>query len=100
MDAAAAQTYWRAAAACQSCDPDLFFPVSVAGPAASQAATAKAVCARCPVRSQCLDFALSSRQSYGIWGGLTELERLQLLADGLWPSAHQLRLTAGRTPRP
>jgi len=95
----AAETYWRAAAACRSRDPDLFFPVSVAGPAASQAATAKAVCARCPVRSQCLDFALSSRQSYGIWGGLTELERLQLLADGRWPPAHQLRLAAGRTPR-
>ena len=77
----AAETYWRAAAACRYCDPDLFFPVSAAGPAANQAATAKAVCGQCPVRSQCLDFALSSRQAYGIWGGLTEQERSRLLAD-------------------
>ena len=74
-------TYWWAAAACRLSDPELFFPVSSAGPAVKQAERAKEVCGRCLVRRQCLDFALSSRQAYGIWGGLTEQERSRLLAD-------------------
>jgi len=39
---------WRSAAACQSCDPDLFFPLSSSGPAVEQIARAKEICARCP----------------------------------------------------
>jgi WhiB family redox-sensing transcriptional regulator len=70
--------YWWADAACRSHDPDLFFPVSAAGPAVRQAAQAKEICAGCGVSRQCLDFALSSRQPYGIWGGLTEQERYEL----------------------
>jgi len=67
--------YWRSAAACLSADPELFFPVSNAGEALEQAAEAKAICADCPVRSECLAFALRTRQSYGIWGGVAEEER-------------------------
>ena len=66
---------WRSAAACQSCDPELFFPVSSSGPAVEQIARAKEICERCPVRRQCLAFALRTRQIYGLWGGLTEQER-------------------------
>jgi WhiB family redox-sensing transcriptional regulator len=66
---------WRAAAACQDTDPDLFFPVSGAGQSLEQAEQAKAVCAGCPVRRSCLSFALSTGQTHGIWGGLTEEER-------------------------
>jgi WhiB family transcriptional regulator, redox-sensing transcriptional regulator len=66
---------WRAAAACQDTDPDLFFPVSGAGRSLEQAEQAKAVCAGCPVRRSCLAFALSTGQAHGIWGGLTEEER-------------------------
>jgi len=40
---------------------------------------AKAICAECSVRKPCLDFALTVREPYGIWGGLTELERRALL---------------------
>ena len=78
-------TYWWAAAACRLSDPELFFPVSSAGPAGKQAERAKEVCGRCLVRRQCLEFALSSRQAHGIWGGLTEQERSRLLA-GLHPA--------------
>jgi WhiB family redox-sensing transcriptional regulator len=40
---------------------------------------AKAVCARCPVREECLDYALRVREPLGIWGGLTDTERRALL---------------------
>jgi WhiB family redox-sensing transcriptional regulator len=69
---------WRLLAACQSTDPDLFFPVSSTGRSLEQADEAKAVCARCLVRRQCLSFALQTRQAYGIWGGLTEEERHEM----------------------
>jgi WhiB family transcriptional regulator, redox-sensing transcriptional regulator len=66
---------WRSAAACRSADPELFFPISDSGPSLVQAAEAKAICAGCPVRRQCLAFALRTRQVHGIWGGRTERER-------------------------
>jgi WhiB family redox-sensing transcriptional regulator len=68
---------WRALAACQSFDPDLFFPVSSVGKSLEQVAEARAVCASCLVRRQCLAFALRTRQAHGIWGGLTAQERDQ-----------------------
>ena len=66
---------WRLAAACQSADPDLFFPISDSGPALEQAAKAKEICATCRVQRECLAFALRTRQVHGIWGGTTEHER-------------------------
>jgi WhiB family transcriptional regulator, redox-sensing transcriptional regulator len=66
---------WRAAGACLSADPDLFFPISSAGPAQRQIARAKMICAGCRVRRECLDFAVSHAQVYGIWGGTTPEDR-------------------------
>jgi WhiB family transcriptional regulator, redox-sensing transcriptional regulator len=66
---------WWSLAACQSADPDLFFPISGAGPARMQVERAKAVCAGCPVRSDCLRYALAAGPLQGVWGGLTEEER-------------------------
>ena len=66
---------WRSVAACRSADPDLFFPISDSGPALEQAVEAKAICATCPVRRECLAFALRTKQVHGIWGGTTEHER-------------------------
>lgn len=71
----AAEPNWWSAAACRSADPELFFPISAFGKALEQVAEAKAICARCPVRRQCLAFALRTRQAHGIWGGMTEEER-------------------------
>lgn len=39
---------------------------------------AKAVCRACPVRSECLDFALATKQRYGCWGELAPIERLRI----------------------
>ncbi|MEW2400711.1 WhiB family transcriptional regulator [Streptomyces sp. NPDC046862] len=70
---------WLRSAACVDEDPDLFFPVGSSGPALRDIAAAKRVCARCPVISQCLSWALSSGQTTGVWGGLCEEERAALL---------------------
>jgi WhiB family transcriptional regulator, redox-sensing transcriptional regulator len=66
---------WWSLAACQHADPDLFFPVSGTGPGRAQIVGAKAVCARCPVRSDCLHYALAADPVQGVWGGTSEEER-------------------------
>jgi WhiB family transcriptional regulator, redox-sensing transcriptional regulator len=67
---------WRLLAAWRHADPELFFPVSASGPSLDQVTQAKAICAGCPVRRQCLAFALDTRQDHGVWGGMSEEERL------------------------
>lgn len=71
-------TDWRKDAACLDQDVDLFFPIGVTGSALDQAERAKAYCQDCPVRAQCLDWALETNQDAGVWGGKTEDERRQL----------------------
>lgn len=64
---------WREGAACLSVGPDVSFfpdPEDVGG-----IATAKAVCATCPVASECLTWAIETNQSEGVWGGHTARER-------------------------
>lgn len=69
---------WTEHAACLTQDPDLFFPVGTTGPAVEQVRAAKAVCARCPVVTPCLEHALTTGQRAGVWGGTTEEERQAL----------------------
>jgi WhiB family redox-sensing transcriptional regulator len=66
---------WWQLAACRETDPELFFPVTARGPGAMEIAQAKAVCATCEVRRQCLQYALATHQVDGVWGGTTEDER-------------------------
>jgi WhiB family transcriptional regulator, redox-sensing transcriptional regulator len=75
MTATGSAANWRSSAACLSADPDLFFPISSTGPAERQITRAKVICAGCPVRIQCLDFALTHDQTHGIWGGTTAEDR-------------------------
>ncbi|WJY77108.1 Transcriptional regulator WhiB1 [Corynebacterium bovis DSM 20582 = CIP 54.80] len=69
---------WRHKAVCREEDPELFFPVGNSGPALAQIAKAKLVCNRCPVTSQCLNWAIESGQDAGVWGGMSEDERRAL----------------------
>ena len=69
---------WRQKAACIDEDPELFFPVGTTGPALEQVERAKTVCRRCDVADQCLEWALSTNQDAGGWGGLSEDERRTL----------------------
>ena len=70
---------WRQRAACRLMPADLFFPVGTSGVAIEEVAAAKRVCAGCEVSGPCLEFALATRQEFGVWGGLDEDERRQLL---------------------
>ncbi|MEU9171146.1 WhiB family transcriptional regulator [Streptomyces sp. NPDC048420] len=73
---------WLRRAACVGEDPELFFPVGTEGPALRDLAAAKSVCARCPVVPECLEWALDSGQTSGVWGGTCEQERDALLRNG------------------
>ncbi|MFG3282070.1 WhiB family transcriptional regulator [Streptomyces sp. NPDC048111] len=64
---------WGERAACRMVNPDELF---VQGAAQNRA---KALCAGCPVRVECLAHALDHRIEHGIWGGMTERERRALL---------------------
>ncbi len=91
---------WRQAAACRNMDTDLFFPRGETGVPLEQTVTAKAVCGGCPVRLACLEFAMATRQEYGIFGGLTEQERRSFL-EGTWVAklaTHHARGTVRITP--
>jgi WhiB family redox-sensing transcriptional regulator len=67
---------WRELARCRGIDPEVFYPVSDDDEAAEEA---KSICAECPVREACLEYALTSREKEGVWGGLTERERRRVL---------------------
>ena len=64
---------WREAAACAGRADNRFFPVNEAETSLLRAA--KAICSGCPVRLECLDYAIETGQTEGIWGGLTSRER-------------------------
>jgi WhiB family redox-sensing transcriptional regulator len=64
---------WRELAACRGTDLEVFFPGR-----GESAWPARQVCAACPVRQPCLDYAISNQITHGIWGGLTERERRAL----------------------
>ena len=88
---------WRQSAACLHADQDLFFPVGSTGNAADEIRQAKLVCAGCPVRLACLQFALTTNQEFGVWGGCDEDERHQLRRE--WRAArHKFSRRQGSTP--
>jgi WhiB family redox-sensing transcriptional regulator len=65
---------WRQRAACRGVEPDIFYPVTD-----DDAEDAKAICRGCTVREACLDWALSTREKDGVWGGATERERRRII---------------------
>lgn len=78
---------WQLLGACRGADPELFFhPEGERGPTRSnRELAAKAICATCPVLEQCRAAALAAREPYGVWGGLSEHEREQILGGVLRP---------------
>jgi hypothetical protein len=62
-----------AQALCAQADPEAWFPEAGSSPHA-----AKAVCARCPIATRCLDVALARNERDGIWGGTTPNQRRAL----------------------
>jgi WhiB family redox-sensing transcriptional regulator len=66
---------WMDLALCAQTDPEAFFAEKGEW---QKTADAKRICAACPVRAQCLEFALTNKEQYGVWGGLSERERRKL----------------------
>ena len=74
---------WQFKAACRGMATDIFFYTErERGPRrARREKIAKSICATCPVLNQCREQALRLAEPYGIWGGLTEEERFQILSS-------------------
>lgn len=70
---------WRSRAVCGNARAWLFFGPDGEGPAerAIRESKAKAICAACPVRAECLEYALRHRVRHGVWGGCNEEERFR-----------------------
>jgi WhiB family redox-sensing transcriptional regulator len=68
---------WMRRGACLGPDPEIFFPEDRSGgrAKAQEVDEAKAVCRRCPVVPECLAWALTTPEKFGIWGGMTSNER-------------------------
>jgi WhiB family redox-sensing transcriptional regulator len=66
---------WRADSACAGADSDVFFPP---GEDESLAMAAKKICGLCPVQEQCLQYALATNQTEGVWGGMSSGDRRRL----------------------
>jgi WhiB family transcriptional regulator, redox-sensing transcriptional regulator len=64
---------WQEQALCAETDPEAFFPEK-----GGSTREAKKICTGCEVKAQCLEYALSNDERFGIWGGLSERERRRL----------------------
>lgn len=81
---------WRDDAACRGLDPAKWYPHT-----GERNDVAKAICAGCPVRAECLEFAIAAREDFGIWGGMSERERRKLARNRYGPMPQR-----ARPPRP
>lgn len=68
-------TDWRREAACIGVDPRAFF--AEGRYAVEQSRAARGICATCPVRPLCAEFAIQVGERYGVWGGMTQRELRQ-----------------------
>ncbi|KJK39265.1 transcriptional regulator [Streptomyces variegatus] len=64
---------WQHEALCAQTGADFFFPEP-----GSSVREAKRICGMCPIRAACLEYALDNDERFGVWGGLSEKERLDL----------------------
>ena len=67
---------WQKRANCRGTDTDKFYPEK-----GGRNVTAKRICDRCPVKVECLEYALETDEKYGIWGGTSEEERKEMRRD-------------------
>ena len=66
---------WRNQAACRGTDTNVFFPPSDRPSESARIAYAKRICAACPVRAECLAWALETRDRWSILGGTSPGDR-------------------------
>ena len=68
------ETEWMQRGLCREIPPAVFFPSDGVGVEA-----ARRICATCPVKEPCLEYALAFRIDHGVWGGCSERERRRIL---------------------
>ncbi|GGW99566.1 WhiB family transcriptional regulator [Streptomyces chryseus] len=78
-DTIARPAHWDRRAACRNEDPRIFFPEGTEADVIATTALAKEICHRCPVSGNCQIDALERREPFGVWGGLDEHERRDIL---------------------
>jgi WhiB family redox-sensing transcriptional regulator len=83
LSAQITEEVWQVKASCRGPQAAVFFPptsLERKDEKEERETRAKAICATCPVRKPCLEYAIRIREPHGIWGGLNELERKQLMS--------------------
>jgi WhiB family transcriptional regulator, redox-sensing transcriptional regulator len=73
--------WWIPQAACRDTDPDTFFPSqpdSAGQTGAKGLEAARTICRTCPVQPECLEYALTHHEKFGVWGGTSERERRKI----------------------
>ncbi|MGC8464599.1 MAG: WhiB family transcriptional regulator [Acidimicrobiales bacterium] len=79
---------WQERAKCKGASASVFYPLR-----GVPTASARALCKDCPVKPDCLSYALEHEEEFGIWGGLSERERRKLIrAQARLRSAGERRL--------
>jgi WhiB family redox-sensing transcriptional regulator len=78
-------TDWMANGKCRDLPPAVFFPSDGVG-----VGVARRICAHCPVREACLEYALDNRIDHGVWGGTSERERHRIALRRRLPTAELL----------
>lgn len=71
---------WQESALCNQVDPEIWFPDK-----GGSTKDAKRICKRCEVTEECLDYALTADERFGIWGGKSERERRKLKRSAYLP---------------
>jgi WhiB family redox-sensing transcriptional regulator len=75
---------WQIKAACRGPQSAVFYPPNQferKDEKLEREVRAKAICATCSVKKDCLEYAITIREQHGIWGGLNEVERKQVIAQ-------------------
>src|SRR6202048_4675902 len=73
IDGGGMDTAWMSDSKCRELPPETFFPSDGVG-----VEVARRICADCPVKSPCLEYALYNRIEHGVWGGASERERRRI----------------------
>lgn len=93
IERSVASGHWQLRGACRDLDSEWFFhPEGERGSARiRREAKAKAICRCCPVLAQCRAYALTAREPYGVWGGLSHAERELIITGSARLLAEALR---------
>ena len=88
---------WQQQGLCSNLDSDLFFHPEGerGGPRRRRIEHAKTICAQCPVINQCREYALNHHEPYGVWGGLSEEERANIVRGRIYSA----RLKSQQRPK-